>query len=94
MAGCDEARDVDLTLAVPGFLHEWTTSSLPFALVESTGWGTILIVTFIAYGLLGVVQNAAELENPFGTGRCISLDLLSAAEQRHGARRSAVESHI
>lgn len=35
-------------------------------MVESTGWFTIVIVAFISYGILGVVANAAELENPFG----------------------------
>lgn len=39
---------------------------LPFTLVESKGWGTQLIVAFITYGVVGVEQNAAELENPFG----------------------------
>ncbi|CAN8066368.1 unnamed protein product [Agarophyton chilense] len=39
---------------------------LPFALVETTGWLTIAIVAFISYGILGVVSNAAELEDPFG----------------------------
>lgn len=40
---------------------------LPFTLVESTSWGTPLIVAFITYGVVGVELNAAELENPFGT---------------------------
>lgn len=35
--------------------------------METTGWGTIVIVSFISYGILGVVANAAELENPFGS---------------------------
>lgn len=39
---------------------------LPFTLVESTGWGTPLIVAFITYGIVGIELNAAELENPFG----------------------------
>lgn len=41
--------------------------SLPFALVETSGWFTIIIVAFISYGILGVVSNAVELENPFGS---------------------------
>lgn len=44
-------------------------SSLPFALVETTGWLAIVIVAFISYGILGVVANAAELEDPFGSGK-------------------------
>lgn len=39
---------------------------LPFTLVESTSWGTPLVVGFITYGIVGVEFNAAELENPFG----------------------------
>lgn len=42
--------------------------SLPFALVETMGWITPLIVAFVAYGVIGIEANAAELENPFGTG--------------------------
>lgn len=39
---------------------------LPFTLVESTGWGTPLIVAFITFGVVGMELIAAELENPFG----------------------------
>lgn len=50
-------------------------SSLPFALVEFMGWGTILLVTFISYGLLGIISNSAELEDPFGTGMLFTIYL-------------------
>lgn len=39
---------------------------LPLALVESTGWYSIIYVLFIAYGLLGVEHWATELSDPFG----------------------------
>lgn len=41
---------------------------LPFSLVESSGWITIVIVAIASYGIIGIVTNAAELEDPFGTG--------------------------
>lgn len=39
---------------------------LPFALVESTGWATIIVVSFIAYGIIGIEAISMELESPFG----------------------------
>lgn len=39
---------------------------LPLGLVEKTGWLTVLWVTVIAYGVLGVEHWSEELSNPFG----------------------------
>lgn len=49
-------------------LTDMPHDSLPLAIVEFMGWLTIPIVAFISYGILGVVCNAAELEDPFGSG--------------------------
>jgi len=47
------------------FLFLWLFL-LPFTLVESLSWGSIIIVAFVTYGVVGVELNAEELENPFG----------------------------
>lgn len=54
--------------------HYESDTSLPFAIVEFMGWFTIPIVTFISYGILGVVCNAVELEDPFGSGTYVSIN--------------------
>ncbi|KAF0478659.1 UPF0187-domain-containing protein [Gigaspora margarita] len=42
--------------------------SLPFQLVASVGWITIVIVFFVSFILFGVERIAAEVQNPFGYG--------------------------
>jgi putative membrane protein len=39
--------------------------TLPFALVASFGWLTILATTFLAYTLFGIEEIGVEIENPF-----------------------------
>ncbi|KAJ3204031.1 hypothetical protein HDU82_006131 [Entophlyctis luteolus] len=46
--------------------------SLPFQLVDSTGWLTVPIVVVTTYMTVGIVTIAEMIENPFGTN---SLDL-------------------
>jgi len=40
--------------------------TLPFALVESYGWTTVLDMLLIAYILFGIEEIGVEIENPFG----------------------------
>lgn len=40
--------------------------TLPFALVESFGWFTILDVLFVAYTFFGIEEIGVEIEGPFG----------------------------
>ncbi|CAN8072672.1 unnamed protein product [Agarophyton chilense] len=40
---------------------------LPFALAEISGWFTILWVSIIGYGVLGMYTIASEIEHPFGS---------------------------
>ncbi len=40
--------------------------TLPFALVETYGWGTILVCLVIPYILFGVEEIGVEIEDPFG----------------------------
>jgi putative membrane protein len=41
--------------------------SLPFALVETFGWATVLVVVMVAYTFLGIEEIGVEIEDPFGT---------------------------
>lgn len=41
--------------------------TLPFALVSSYGWYTILDVLLIAYVFFGIEEIGVEIEGPFGT---------------------------
>ncbi len=41
--------------------------TLPFALVETFGWATVLVVVMIAYTFLGIEEIGVEIEEPFGT---------------------------
>lgn len=41
--------------------------TLPFALVDSFGWHTVLYTLLISYTLLGIDEIGVEIENPFGT---------------------------
>lgn len=41
--------------------------TLPFALVDSFGWSSILYNALIAFVLLGIEEIGVEIENPFGT---------------------------
>jgi putative membrane protein len=40
---------------------------LPFALVESFGWASVVAVVIIAYTFLGIEEIGVEIEEPFGT---------------------------
>jgi len=76
--------------APPSLPHAY---SLPFALVETTGWATIAIVTFISYGVLGVISNAAELENPFGSGMSTCPTARSTRAEITFAKRNTLLTH-
>jgi putative membrane protein len=40
---------------------------LPFGLVDSIGWMTPLVVTFVSYTFFALEALSDEIENPFGT---------------------------
>ena len=42
-------------------------ATMPFVLVDSFGWLTILCMLLISYILLGIEEIGVEIENPFGT---------------------------
>lgn len=41
--------------------------SLPFVLVKELGWGTVPVVTVVAFTLMGIESIADIIEMPFGT---------------------------
>lgn len=41
--------------------------TLPFSLVETFGWATVLVVVMVAYTFLGIEEIGVEIEEPFGT---------------------------
>lgn len=42
-------------------------ATLPFALVDTFGWATILVVLMVTYTFLGIEEIGVEIEEPFGT---------------------------
>lgn len=40
--------------------------TLPFALVQSFGWGTVAVIFLIAHTFLGIEEIGVEIEDPFG----------------------------
>jgi putative membrane protein len=40
--------------------------TLPFALEETFGWGTILATFVVAYLFMGIEEIGVEIEDPFG----------------------------
>jgi putative membrane protein len=40
--------------------------TLPFALIESYGWSTVIDTLLIAYILFGIEEIGVEIEDPFG----------------------------
>jgi len=51
--------------------------ALPFTLVNDLGWGTIPIVTVVAFTFMGIEGIADEIEMPFG----LSLPLFTVVIQ-------------
>lgn len=54
-------------VTVLNFLLALFSVVLPFILAPITGWLTILWVSLISYGILGMYKVAVELQNPFGS---------------------------
>ncbi|MGF1566506.1 MAG: bestrophin family protein [Nodosilinea sp.] len=40
--------------------------ALPFQLVDSVGWGSVLVVGLISFAVFGIEEIGIEIENPFG----------------------------
>jgi putative membrane protein len=69
LGGCERIRKTPLPFAYVVHLRRALIIycfTLPFALVESFGWFTILDVLFVAYTFFGIEEIGVEIEGPFG----------------------------
>lgn len=69
LGGCERIRKTPLPFAYVVHLRRALIIycfTLPFALVETFGWFTILDVLFVAYTFFGVEEIGVEIEGPFG----------------------------
>lgn len=85
LGGCERIRKTPLPFAYVVHLRRALIIycfSLPFALVESFGWFTILDVLFVAYTFFGIEEIGVEIEGPFGDD-ANDLPLLDICETIH-----------
>jgi putative membrane protein len=69
LGGCERIHKTPLPFAYVVHLRRALILycfTLPFALVESFGWGTILDTLLVAYVFFGIEEIGVEIENPFG----------------------------
>ena len=69
VGGCERIRKTPLPFAYVVHLRRALVIycvTLPFALVETFGWFTILDVLFVAYTFFGIEEIGVEIEGPFG----------------------------
>lgn len=70
LGGCERIRNTPLPFAYVVHLRRAMVIyclSLPFALVESFGWTTIIDTLFLSYVFFGIEEIGVEIEGPFGT---------------------------
>jgi putative membrane protein len=69
LGGCERIHKTPLPFAYVVHLRRALILycfTLPFALVESFGWGTSLATLLVAYVFFGIEEIGVEIENPFG----------------------------
>lgn len=69
IGGCERIQKTPLPFAYVVHLRRALILyclTLPFALVESYGWSTIIDMLLITYVLFGIEEIGVEIENPFG----------------------------
>lgn len=69
LGGCERIRKTPLPFAYVVHLRRALVLycfSLPFALVSTFGWGTVLDVLFVSYVFFGIEEIGVEIEGPFG----------------------------
>jgi putative membrane protein len=69
MGACERIRNTPLPFAYVVHLRRALMLyclTLPFALLETFGYGTIVVSTVIAYILFGIEEIGVEIEDPFG----------------------------
>ena len=69
LGGCERIRKTPLPFAYVVHLRRALIIycfTLPFALVETFGWFTVLDVLFVSYIFFGIEEIGVEIEGPFG----------------------------
>lgn len=69
VGGCERIRKTPLPFAYVVHLRRALVLycfTLPFAMVETFGWATILDVALVAYTFFGIEEIGVEIEGPFG----------------------------
>ncbi|MEW5852618.1 MAG: bestrophin family ion channel [Myxococcota bacterium] len=69
IGGCERIHKTPLPFAYVVHLRRALilyTFTLPFALVDSFGWGTVLGTLVLAYTFFGIEEIGVEIEDPFG----------------------------
>jgi putative membrane protein len=70
IGGCERIESTPIPYSYRVLLHRTVyiyCFLLPFGFVDSLGWFTPVVVTFIAYTFVALEAIADEIENPFGT---------------------------
>ena len=99
IGGCERIQKTPLPFAYVVHLRRALILyclTLPFALVESYGWSTIIDTLLITYVLFGIEEIGVEIENPFGEDdndlpleqicATIEQNLLAVIEETHPAQ--------
>ena len=69
LGGCERIRKTPLPFAYVVHLRRALVAycfTLPFALVESFGWATLIDVLLVSYVFFGIEEIGVEIEGPFG----------------------------
>ena len=69
LGGCERIRKTPLPFAYVVHLRRALVAycfTLPFALVETFGWGTLIDVLLVSYVFFGIEEIGVEIEGPFG----------------------------
>jgi putative membrane protein len=69
VGGCERIRKTPLPFLYVVHLRRALVIycfSLPFALVDTFGWATVLDVALVAYTYFGIEEIGVEIEGPFG----------------------------
>jgi putative membrane protein len=70
MGGCERIHKTPMPFAYMVHLRRALVlycGSLPFALVESFGWGAVVATFLVSYVFFGIEEIGVEIEDPFGT---------------------------
>jgi putative membrane protein len=81
VGGCERLANTPIPYTYRVMLHRtvyFYCFLLPFGLVDSTGWATPLIVSFVGYTFMALDAIMRDIEEPFGLGlNALALNLMS-----------------